>query len=623
MANTTSTTTTGIDPAFQKYYNEVFKQGAANVFATDAEGKVTGMKPFQPYQGEQIAGFTPDQLAVQQQMAALQTPQGFGQSTQGLQTAQQMAFGAANQGLNQAFGYNPQPQTSLAIPQQAWFPSGSNQPQQVQQPAAPQQPPRNEPQTLDNGNGGFGPPQPAPAAFTQGMQSTRSGTSPHMQAEINRRLALRNMPLQTFADGGAVNTAQAYNTEFSRLNPQIPLNAKWDAAGQQSYLQQLVANNPTQYKAPGTTFGATNTPVIPEYQNMGVTNTGGVSTFSGPPAGAAVSSATPQISGQGLVDTRLASRGLPPQTTAPTAKPLLGQATTPSFMPNGNGGFGPPAVNMPNAPQQPLNNGNGGFGPAAPMFGQQPDASAYQSQYQQGVTDVALREGQRQADLQRQAGAMSSIGRGTFGGARQALMQTEADRGNAQNMAAIQALGSQAGFQNAQQQFNADRASNIGVQTQNQNVALQQQQMNQQGQQFQAGLGRDIGLAGLNAGIGSSTNLGNLSSSQQQADLARLNAQGGTAAQQQLLQQQMNDRAREDYYRAQQYPQQQLGLYSDMLRGNQGAAGTVGTTTTPGASTGAQILGGAVALGGMYAKNPEGINSGISSLYDWWNKAPV
>ena len=202
-SNTTTTTTSGIDPEFKKYYATLFNQAGKSIFSTDAEGKVTGVNPFQQYQGEQIAGFTPQQLAVQQQMAQLQTPQGFQQGAQGLNQSQQLAFAAANQGLNQAFGYQPQAPASLAIPQQSWFPSGSNQPQ-MQQPQQPINngnggfgPPKNEPRTPDNGNGGFGP--PAPDAFTQGMQSTRSGTSPHMQAEINRRLDLRVMPTQTFA----------------------------------------------------------------------------------------------------------------------------------------------------------------------------------------------------------------------------------------------------------------------------------------------------------------------------------------------------------------------------------------------------------------------------------------
>ena len=531
-------------------------------------------------------------------------------------------------------------------------------------------PPKNEPRTPDNGNGGFGP--PAPDAFTQGMQSTRSGTSPHMQAEINRRLALRGMPTQTFAEGGAVNpyaqqltqvspyvtrdpslkAADDWNRAFSTAN-YIPYDVKSSPQQLMEYYQNIAKNRsdaiatspmPAGFSGTSTGFnlpaGTTLPSTTPAGSNMGVTTVNGQLTFAdkAPPA---VSSATPQTSGQGLVDNRLASRGLPPQTQPTTTTPQQPvnngnggfgppNPSAPAFgqqpVNNGNGGFGPPNPSAPAFGQQPVNNGNGGFGPpnpSAPAFGQQPDSSAYESKYQQGVTDIALRGAQKQAELLKQQNAMGSIGRGTFGGARQALMQTEGDYNNAQNLAAIQAMGSQAGFQNAQQQFNADRASNIGVQTQNQNVALQQQQLAQQGQQFQAGLGRDIGLAGLNAGIGSSTNLGNLSAAQQQGDLARLQMQGATAAQQQALQQQINDRNMQNYYTAQQYPMQQLDRYGNILRGGQGAMGTVGTTTTPQGSIGAQLMGAGIAGLGLYGQNAQAINKGVdnivSGVSNWWD----
>ena len=633
MANTTTTTTSGIDPEFKKYYATLFNQAGKSIFSTDAEGKVTGVNPFQQYQGEQIAGFTPQQLAVQQQMAQLQTPQGFQQGAQGLNQSQQLAFAAANQGLNQAFGYQPQAPASLAIPQQSWFPSGANQPQ-MQQPQQPINngnggfgPPKNEPRTPDNGNGGFGP--PAPDAFTQGMQSTRSGTSPHMQAEINRRLALRGMPTQTFAEGGAVLpdtslfTLAAQHAEIDPTeqdySPYAVLARRQAQRGlpvtpaPESYVPKVIGpawtpppgwvHSDSGWNPPGTPEGV-RTPMPAGYETYRRDGTSTNTPY------------TPNTTSQAYNQAQIARGGSAapwPVSTGgigqpnPTA-PAFGQQPPPSGYTNAPGGFGHAAI-IPN--------------PTAPAFGQQPDSSAYESKYQKGVTDIALRGAQKQADLLKQQNAMGSIGRGTFGGARQALMQTEGDYNNAQNLAAIQAMGSQAGFQNAQQQFNADRASNIGVQTQNQNVALQQQQLAQQGQQFQAGLGRDIGLAGLNAGIGSSTNLGNLSAAQQQGDLARLQMQGATAAQQQALQQQINDRNMQNYYTAQQYPMQQLDRYGNILRGGQGAMGTVGTTTTPQGSIGAQLMGAGIAGLGLYGQNAQAINNGVgnivSGVSNWWN----
>ena len=95
-------------------------------------------------------------------------------------------------------------------------------------------------------------------------------------------------------------------------------------------------------------------------------------------------------------------------------------------------------------------------------------ADYYGDPYQQRVTDIALREGRRQGDIAKQQGAMGAIGRGTFGGARQALMQSEQERNLQQNLADIQAKGSQAGFQSAQQQFNADAARQLQAQQANQ-----------------------------------------------------------------------------------------------------------------------------------------------------------
>lgn len=43
-----------------------------------------------------------------------------------------------------------------------------------------------------------------------------------------------------------------YNAAWSKLN-NVPLNTKWDAAGQTNYINQLTAANPTQYKTPDMT----------------------------------------------------------------------------------------------------------------------------------------------------------------------------------------------------------------------------------------------------------------------------------------------------------------------------------------------------------------------------------
>ena len=177
------------------------------------------------------------------------------------------------------------------------------------------------------------------------------------------------------------------------------------------------------------------------------------------------------------------------------------------------------------------------------------EAAQYMSPYQQAVTDIALREARQQGALQKQAGAMGAIGRGTFGGARQALIQAEQDRGLMRTLGDIQAQGSQTAFTQAQQQFNADEARR------------------QQALQYAAGLGGQLFGQGMGTAQQAAAGLGALGSAEQQANLQRLQAQQSTAAQEQALKQNQLDIAYQDFLRQRDYPQEMLGFYSQMLRG--------------------------------------------------------
>ena len=188
------------------------------------------------------------------------------------------------------------------------------------------------------------------------------------------------------------------------------------------------------------------------------------------------------------------------------------------------------------------------YNPNTPRWNQGA-ANYYSSPYQQGVTDVALREARQQGNLQKQAGMLGSIGRGTFGGARQALLQAEQERGTQRTMGDIQAQGSQQGYQNAQAQFNADQARQ------------------QQASQYAAGLGQQLFGTGLSGAQQAASGLGALGTQQQGADISRLSAQQSSASQQQALQQQSLDLAYQDFLRQRDYPQEQLGFYSNILRG--------------------------------------------------------
>jgi hypothetical protein len=101
----------------------------------------------------------------------------------------------------------------------------------------------------------------------------------------------------------------------------------------------------------------------------------------------------------------------------------------------------------------------------------------------------------------------------------------------------------------------------------NQQSGLSANQQNQQAQQYAAGLGQQLYGTGLGGVQGAATGLGALGSAEQTANLARLGAQEKSAANQQALQQTKYDTAYQDFLRQRDYPQEQLGFYSNILRG--------------------------------------------------------
>jgi hypothetical protein len=168
----------------------------------------------------------------------------------------------------------------------------------------------------------------------------------------------------------------------------------------------------------------------------------------------------------------------------------------------------------------------------------------------QNVVDIQKQEAIRDAQMGNLAGNLGAARQGTYGGARQALAQSERERNLGQQLAQIQASGSQKAFETAQQ-----------------------------AQQF----GSQLGLQGLQAGIGGAgqaaqagATLGQLGSARQQSDLARLEAQERFGQLPRAEQQQALDLAYQDFLAQQRYPYTQLGFMSDILRGSGNLAGTGG-----------------------------------------------
>ena len=218
-------------------------------------------------------------------------------------------------------------------------------------------------------------------------------------------------------------------------------------------------------------------------------------------------------------------------------------------------------------------------------------AAQYMSPYQQNVTDVQLAEARRQADIRRNQQALGSIGRGTFGGGRQALTASEADRDLARQLGEIQATGSQAAFENAQKQFGADRTAQMAAEQQNLQADMEQRRLGQQGEQFAVGVQKDIGMQGLGMGLEGAAKTGTMAAQEQKSNLERLKAQATSAAEVQALDQEIANIDYQIFREEEDYQRKLLQFQSDILRGNAGALGSTVTSYAPAPSMASQLAG--------------------------------
>lgn len=207
-------------------------------------------------------------------------------------------------------------------------------------------------------------------------------------------------------------------------------------------------------------------------------------------------------------------------------------------------------------------------------------ARAYMSPYQQNVTDIAKREAVAEAaGLNKNLAAQASKA-GAFGGSRFGIEQALLGSKLATNLSDIQTKGSQAAFENAQQQFERDRAARAGA------AQLQAQ-------------------TGLQAG----TQLANLGTARQAADLQRIGALQTAGQQVQQQQQQRLDQAYADFVNKRDFERQQLQFLSGLIRGAPYGTQSEVTTGQSAPSTASQIasLGlGAYGLSSLFGKKEGG-----------------
>jgi hypothetical protein len=130
----------------------------------------------------------------------------------------------------------------------------------------------------------------------------------------------------------------------------------------------------------------------------------------------------------------------------------------------------------------------------------------------------------------------------------------------------------------------------------NQTSALEAQRLGEQSRQF----GAQNRLAGFGQAGQMAQTLGNLGQYQQQSDLQRLQAQSAAAGQTRTMEGQRLDQMYGDYLRQRDYPIEQLGYMSNLLRGLPVGLNTTNITYAQPPGIGQQLLGTGLAGLGAY-----------------------
>jgi hypothetical protein len=267
------------------------------------------------------------------------------------------------------------------------------------------------------------------------------------------------------------------------------------------------------------------------------------------------------------------------------------------------------------------------YDPARQFSGQ--EVSTYMSPYMQAVVDREKASAMQEFERQRGSRAARAIGAGAFGGSRQAVQESLAEEALAKQIGDIQAGGAQRAYEQAAAQFGADRAAQMETQqrqiaelaraegitleeaarvqqaraaeqarTQGINIAEQarvqaaraDEAMRQREFQLQA-MGFSAEQARAAADLGERARAGDI----QAAQLLEAQGLGDLSRRQAGL-----DVAYQDFLRQQGYPMEQLGAYSQFIRGLPVAAAGSSTVYQPQPSPLQQALGAGISAYGLY-----------------------
>lgn len=184
-------------------------------------------------------------------------------------------------------------------------------------------------------------------------------------------------------------------------------------------------------------------------------------------------------------------------------------------------------------------------------FGQQ-QAQQYMSPYMNEVIERQKAAAVRDFGEGRPAREAQAIRSGAFGGYRSAVQEGVAERGLQNRMSDIEGMGRQQAFQNAQGQFERDRAASMQAQgmTEQQRLAAAQ-----------------YGLAGAGLGLQAAGAMGQLGASRQGMALQQAQALQAQGTAQQNLGQRQLDTEYQDFINQRDFDKQQISYLSNILRG--------------------------------------------------------
>jgi len=190
---------------------------------------------------------------------------------------------------------------------------------------------------------------------------------------------------------------------------------------------------------------------------------------------------------------------------------------------------------------------------------------------------------------------------GAFGGSRAGVQAAATNLNNQLSNQNLIGQGYNTAYNNAMQQFNTEQGQ-----------ALNAAQLNAQQGQF----GANLGLQGLNTALQSANTLGTLGNQQfsQNVDINQLQNAAGTQQQQQA--QNILNNQYQDYLNAQNYPYQQMGFMSDIIRGlpTSTTASSVYQAPPTTAQTVASLGLGAAGLAKLFAKGGHVKSHGLGGI---------